>query len=154
MCRIEGRVVITEEEEKKIITEALEENDITVSYSDPKLLQCFTIQVEALFACHDCDNAWSSHMATIKIDLFEREVNRSDCHQRCKKCPESWISPKMTEDRFKEAVDRVITKYWERKKKTDEDDKEIDNDQYSGNPQAPHEQSLCKRCIKLGRPCW
>ena len=136
----------------------MEENDITVSYTDLDKLKCrFTIQVEALFTCHDCDNAWSSHMATIKIDLFECKVNRSDCQQRCRKCPESWISPKMTEDRFKEAVDRVITKYWENKNRNDGDNDDnavIGNNRYRGNPRTPHEESWCKRCIKLGRPCW
>ena len=138
----------------------MEENGITVSYRDPDKLKYFTIQVEALFECHkvNCGNAWSSHMATIEIDLLECKVNRSDCEQRCKKCPaKSWICPKLTEDRFREAVDRVIVEYWKRKNKNDEDDdgsRPIDNNRYRGNSRSPHEQSLCKRCMKLGAPCW
>ena len=129
-------------------------------YTDHKKLKYFTIKVEALFECHNvsCDNVWSSHKATIVVDLLECKVNRSDCEQRCRKCPtESWICPKLTEDRFKEAIDRVIAKYWERKINNDEDDDGsavIDNDRYRGKSRLPHEQSLCKRCIKLGRPCW
>ena len=56
-CRIEGQVVINEAEEKKIITEAMEENGITVMYTDHKKLKYFTIKVEALFKCHNCGKA-------------------------------------------------------------------------------------------------
>ena len=154
-CRIEGQVVISEAEEKKIITEALEENGITVMYTDHKKLRYFTIIAEALFKCHDCGKVWSSHMATSVIDLLECKAIKSDCKQKCRSCPESWILPKFTKNRFKEVIDRVIAKYWERKNQIDDDDStSIDNGRYRGNPQPPHEQSLCKRCIKLGKPCW
>ena len=154
-CRIEGLTVINEAEEKKIITEAMEENGITVMYTDHKNLKYFTIKVKALFKCDECGKVWSSHMATIVVDLLECKANKSDCEQRCRRCPESWIPPKFTKDQFKEAIDMVITKYWERKNQIDNDDSTpIDNDRYRGNPRSPHEQSMCKRCIKLGRPCW
>ena len=97
-------------------------------------------------------------MATVVVDLYKCKVNKSDCEQRCKKCSQSWISPKFTKDRFKEAIDRVITKYWERKNQNDDDDDAastlVEDDKRRGNPRSPHEQSLCKRCKKLGRPCW
>ena len=98
-------------------------------------------------------------MATILVDLYERRANKSDCEQRCKRCPESWIVPRFTEGRFKEAIDRVIAKYWERKSQDDDNDDGIimvddDDDSKEGNPRAPHDQSLCARCMKLGRPCW
>ena len=112
-----------------------------------------------MFKCDRCNNIWSSHMATVVVDLYKCKVNKSDCEQRCKKCSQSWISPKFTKDRFKEAIDRVINKYWERKNQNDDDDDDatstlVEDDKCRGNPRAPHEQSLCKRCKKLGRPCW
>ena len=97
-------------------------------------------------------------MATIIVDLYKCKANKSDCEQRCKKCSHSWVSPKFTEDRFKEAIDRVITKYTERRNQNDDDDDAastlVEDNKHRGNPRAPHEQSLCKRCKKLGRPCW
>ena len=96
-------------------------------------------------------------MATILVDLYERRANKSDCEQRCKRCPESWIAPRFTEDRFKEAIDRVIAKYQERKSQDDDNadgNTMVDDDRHRGNPRAPHNQSLCRRCVKLGRPCW
>ena len=96
-------------------------------------------------------------MGTIVVDLYECRAKKSDCEQRCKKCPESWIVPRFTEDRFKEAIDRVIAKYWERKSQDDDDDDYntmVDDDRRRGKPRAPHAQSLCKRCMKLGKHCW
>ena len=49
----------------------------------------------------------------------------------------------------------VVAKYWERKRQYD--DTAVDNeyeDKIYLNPRAPHEQSLCERCMELGRPCW
>ena len=141
----------------------MEENDITAGDFDQEKLKHYTIQVEALFKCRTakCDNAWSSHMATIKVDLYKCKVDKSDCEQRCRKCPDGWVPPNLTEDRFKEAIDRVIAKFWERKNENGNDDDDDDDDdsiitdnRHRGNPRAPHEESLCKRCIKLGRPCW
>ena len=154
--RIDGRIVLTEVEEEKIITEALEENGIVVRYTDHKKLRSCTIKVEALFECGYCGKAWSSHMGTVVVDLVRCKPNKFGCRQRCKKCPEGWTFPKFTEDRFKEAIVRVISKYWERKNQNDDDIASTlaDDDNYRGNPQAPHEQSLCERCMKLGRPCW
>ena len=52
-------------------------------------------------------------------------------------------------------MERVIATYWKRKDRNDDDnDEPIDNNWFRGNPRAPHEQSLCRRCIKLGKPCW
>ena len=132
----------------------MEENGITVTDADHKKLKYFTIKVEALFECHKCGRTWSSSMATVVIDLLECKANKSDCQQRCKICPEGWVPPKFTEDRFKEAIDRVIGKYWERKSQDNDNITPIDNDWYRGNPRAPHEESLCERCTTLGKPCW
>ena len=97
-------------------------------------------------------------MATILVDLYESRANKTDCEQRCKRCPESWIVPRFTEDQFKKVIDRVIAKYWERKNQLCDDDADgntlVDDDRHRGNLQAPHDQSLCRRCMKLGRPCW
>ena len=49
ICRIEGRVVKDEAEEKKIIADKMRENDITVNYNDHKKLKYFTVKVEGLF---------------------------------------------------------------------------------------------------------
>ena len=154
--RIDGHIVLTEAEEEEIITEALEENEITVSETNHKKLKYYTLKVETLFKCGCCDKAWSSHMGTIVIDLIKCKPNRSGCRQRCKNCdgPEGWASPKFTEGRFKKVINRVITKYWERKNRNDDDASTLADDNHWGNPQAPHEQSLCERCINLGRPCW
>ena len=147
-------MVITEEEEEEIITEAVEENGITVTDADHKKLKYFTTKVEALFKCPKCGHSWSSHMATVVVDLLKCKTNKFGCEQRCRSCPEGWDPPKFSEDRFKEVVDRVIAKYWERKSQDNDNSTPIDNDRYRGNPQAPHEQSLCRRCITLGKPCW
>ena len=159
--RINEHVVLTEAEEQEIITEALKENGITVSDTDHQRLKRFTIKIETLFECGCCDKAWSSHMGTIVIDLVNCKPNRSGCRQRCKNCDchKSWAFPRYTEDQFKEAIDRVIAKYWERKNQNDHDDNYyastlVEDNIHRGNPQVPHEQSLCKRCMELGRPCW
>lgn len=133
----------------------MEKNGITVSLTDDKKLIYFTVKVEALFKCGSCKRSWSSHMATIKIDLYKCKVDRRNCRQRCIRCTsvdEGWANPKLTEDRFKDAIERVIIKY--RKREMQNDDGLVDNDGHQGNPQAPHEESLCERCMILGRPCW
>ena len=154
--RIDGHIVLTEAEEEEIITEALKENGITVSETDHKKLKSCTIKVEAMFKCGYCGKAWSSHTATIVVDLVRCKTNKFGCKQRCKNCPEGWTLPKLTKDRFKEAIVRVISKYWERKNQNDDDNASTlaDDDNHWGNPQAPHEKSLCERCMKLGHPCW
>ena len=130
-----------------MITEALEENGITVKYTDPKKLKYFVVCVEALFICESCNTIWSSHHATIGINLYGCRVDKY-YKQLCNKCINSWTIPKFTVDRFKEAIDSVIKKYWKRKRQDDDsDDIAID----VGNP---HEPSLCERCMELGRPCW
>jgi len=154
--RIGGHVFITEAEEKNIIADKIRKSDITVNYTDHKKLKYFTVKVEGLFKCHSCERVWSSHMATFVVDLYNCKANKSGCDQRCKQCIESWVFPRFTEDRFEEAIDRVITKYWERKEQSDEDDDDttvVDDNKRRGNPQAPHQTSLCRKCIKLGRPC-
>ena len=154
--KIEGRVVINEAQEKEMITDAMKESGIIVNRTDHKKLKYFTVKVEALFACYNCDKPWSSHMGTIVVDLWECKVNRNNCRQRCKECIGSWAWPRLTEDRFKEVMDRVITKYWDRNKQDDDGNGStlVDGDKHTGNPRAPHEQSLCERCMKLGRACW
>ena len=134
--------MINELEEQRIITEALEENDITVSCTDHKKLKYFTIKGEALFKCSDCNHAWSSYMGTMVVDLYECRAKKHGCKQRCKKCPGSWIVPRFTEDQFRKAIDRVIAKYWERKSQDDDDDDDddddyntmVDDDRHRGNP--------------------
>ena len=95
-------------------------------------------------------------MGTTIVHLYEWKAKRSYCEQSCKKCAESWIIPKFTEDRFKEAINRVIAKYWERKSQDDDADSNtmVDDDRHRGNPRTPHDQSLYRICMKLGRPCW
>ena len=163
----------------------MKEEDIKANH---KKLKRFIVKVEALFKCNNCDHGWSSHMATIVVDIHKREVDRCGCRQKCRECVGRWSIPEFTEDRFKKIMGGVITKYWERKEKIDEgdgdddddddedddddddnddddddDDDDVDDDDgdyvviggnHRGNPRAPHEQSLCERCKKLGRPCW
>ena len=178
--------MLTEEKEEEIIKDVMKGENIK---ADHKKLKCYTVKVEALFQCSRCDHGWSSHMATIVVNLGKRKVNRFKCGQGCRNCVGSWSMPKFTEDRFKEIMDGVTAKYWERKERidgddnddndNDDDDNDDDNDddddddddddngddeddndyvvvgdKRRGNPRAPHEQSLCQRCKKLGRPCW
>ena len=139
----------------------MEENSIMVSDKDCSTLRCYTVKVNASFECDICDRRWSSHMATIVVNLYECKVDRFSCGQRCKECFTSWRYPKFTEHQFEEIIDRVIAKYWERKSQDDDGDGGADSDnntlvddKHTGNQQILHEQSLCERCITLGRPCW
>ena len=138
-----------------IIKEALKENDIIINYVDHKNLKYFTVRGKALFECVICNFRWSSHNATIKVDLYRRRVVKSYA-QKCKRCY-NWVSPKFTADQFREVIGRVIQNYHNRKSQL-LDDGDIDtlivDNTYERNPQAPHEQSLCERCAELGRPCW
>ena len=149
----------------------MKEEDIKANH---KNLKPFIVKVEALFKCNNCDHGWSSHMATIVVDIHKREVDRDGYRQKCRECVGScWSSPKFTERRFKEIMEGVTTKYWERQKKIDEGDNDDDDDddgddneddddsdcvvigdKHWGNPRSPHEHSLCERCKKLGKPCW
>ena len=71
-----------------MIISAMQENDIRVNFTDHKNIKYFTVKAEALFRCNNCGAMWSSHMATIVVDLYGCRVNRSNCHQRCKRCTE------------------------------------------------------------------
>ena len=55
-------------------------------------------------------------------------------------------------------MEKVITKYHERKKSSNDDQAAdvslVDSNVVRGNPRGPHEESLCERCEELGRPCW
>ena len=162
---VKQNVGISKSQESDMIISAMRENGITVNFTDRTNLKYFTVKAEALFRCDNCGSMWSSHMATIVVDLYKCRVNRSNCQQRCRMCTESWAWPRLTEDRFRKIMNRVITKYWDRSKQDDDDDNGIvvdddddstivDEDKHTETPQGPHQQSLCERCMKLGRPCW
>ena len=133
----------------------MEVNNIIVSDIDNGQLKYFTIKAAAVFQCPNCGKAWSSHMATIKVDLYACKICKK-YKQTCKSCND-WIPPKFTEYRFKEAIDRVVTKYWERKRQYDDDDTAVEyEDKRYLHPRAqpPHNELVCERCMELGRPCW
>ena len=61
--------------------------------------------------------------------------------------------------KLEEIMEKVITKYWERRRSSNDGDGDgdstlVDGNVRRGNPRRPHEQSLCERCAELGRPCW
>jgi len=137
-----------------MITRMLEEEDITITSDDPKMLKYYTVKVKGLFTCK-CRHKWSSHKTTIKIDLYRKrltKVYRQKC-KRCKKRP--WVRPSF---HLASVMEKVISKYHERKKLRNDNQSAdvtlVDSDVVKGNPRRPHEQSLCERCEELGGPCW
>ena len=130
----------------------LKETDIVIKYTDHKMLKYYTVKVEGLFTCN-CGKTWSSYMATVQVDLYLKRITQT-YRQACKRC-QNWVTPTY---QVEDVMERVISKYHERKKllasgNTHGDSTLVDNVR-RGNPQAPHEQSLCERCQQLGKPCW
>lgn len=142
--------ILDEVEESKVIGDILMENDIEVNEDDPNYLKHFTVRGEALFECDGCDSRWSSHNATIKVDLLSHNVSRKYT-QKCRLC-DHWAGPQFTKDRFQKIINKVISKYEERVARNGE---RLPNRQegYSGHTLAPHVEEYCERCKELGAPC-
>lgn len=146
-CRID------DDDEDNTIARMLREKGITIKYNDHRMLKYYTVKVEGFFDC-DCGKTWSSYMATIKVDLYLKCITRV-YKQACKRCGE-WVSPSY---HLEDVMERVITKYYERKQSLDSgnafgDNTMVDGNLRRGNAQGPHEQSLCERCQEMGKPCW
>ena len=133
----------------------LKEEGIKIKYDDHKMLKYYTVKVEGLFKCKCGKPAWSSYMATVKVDLYLQCITKI-YKQACKKCGQ-WVTPTF---QLEDVMERVIAKYHERNKKLLEsgfaagDQTLVDNDGRIGSARGPHEQSLCERCQELSRPCW
>lgn len=132
----------------------MEEKDIRINYNDHKMLKYYTVKVEGHFKCQ-CGNTWSSYMATIKVDLYQKRITKI-YKQACKKC-QQWATPSF---QLEDVMERVIHKYFERKESLDNGEVDssgntlVDSSVHHGNPRGPHAESLCERCQELGKPCW
>lgn len=143
--------ILDETEESEVIGDILMENDIEVDKGDPNYLKYFTVRGEALFECDECDSRWSSHNATIKVDLLAQNISRKYT-QKCKEC-EYWAIPQFTRDRFQRIINRVIDKYEDRVARNGQRPAH-GQEGFSGHTQAPHMEEYCERCKELGGPCW
>ena len=142
---------ISNEENDDIITKVLKEKGIVVKKDDHKKLKKYTVKVRGVYKCK-CGRTWSSHKTTIKIDIFHKHLTKV-YRQRCKRC-KRWASPSFN---LEEVMEKVIAKYCERSADdgdTNGDSTLVDSNVHRGNPRSPHEESLCERCMELGRPCW
>ena len=119
-----------------MITDTLEENGITVNYTDHRNLKYFTVRVEAFFRCENCNTMWSSHNAIIGVNLYGCRVDKN-YRQRCKNCM-NWVIPELTIDLFKEAIDSIVKKYWQRKGQDDDSDDTVIDDGDKGYSRKPH----------------
>ena len=131
----------------------LSEKGIIIKHSDHKMLKYYTVKVEGLFMC-DCGKTWSSFMATVKVDIDLKHLTKTYT-QACKRCKD-WVTPSY---QLEDVMERVISKYFERKKalatgNARGDNTLVDGGLRIGNARGPHEESLCERCQELGRPCW
>ena len=138
------------DEEDDTIARMMRERGIRIQHSDHKMFKYYTVKVEGLFRCK-CGKAWSSFMATVKVDLCLKCITKT-YQQACKRCKQ-WVTPSY---QLEDVMERVIAKYYERKERgiAIGDQTLVDNDVRTGNARGPHEQSLCERCQELGRPCW
>ena len=142
------------DEEDETIARMLKEKGIRINSSDHKMLKYYTVKVEGLFKCKCGKPAWSSCMATVKVDLHLKRITKI-YQQACKKCKQ-WVSPTF---HLEDVMERVIAKYYERKKVVESGlaggvDTLVDSVARIGSARGPHEQSLCERCQELGKPCW
>ena len=146
MCRVN-------DDENETIAKMLREKGIVIKHSDHKMLKYYTVKVEGFFMC-DCGKTWSSYMATIKVDIYVKRLTKTYT-QACKRCSD-WVTPSY---HLEDVMERVISKYFERKKSLATgnaagDNTLVDSCLRKGNTRGPHEESLCERCQELGIPCW
>ena len=134
-----------------IIAETMTMYKIVVKNSFPQKLKYFTVRGEGLFECKSCNNRWTSHNATIKVDLIQKCVSRKFT-QRCKYCSNQWATPFFTDDRFEEIMDKVADKF---KSRVEGDDSNCQPTVLlaAGNGK-PHPQEHCEKCQLLKKPCW
>lgn len=107
----------------------------------------FTVMVEAQFECSKCNFKWSTHNATIKVDLRRRCISKK-YRQRCKRCNSFWALPRIRSDKLKSVVEKIMDHCW--------------NMQDAGRflpfgaePSTPdHSEECCERCKELGEPCY
>ena len=71
----------------------------------------FTVMVDAEFECRKCLFKWSSHSATIKIDLGYRCISKK-YRQRCKRCNSFWALPRIRSDKLKSLVEKIMKHLW------------------------------------------
>ena len=142
---------LSEQEEDNIIARTIKIHKINVKKYDHQKLKHFTVRGEGLFECGACDNRWTSHNATIKVDLYKKCIARKFT-QRCKLCPTQWLTPSFTDDRFEEIMEKVAEKYEKRMVEDDENEQPVFIIADSNG--KPHLQKYCEKCQELGKPCW
>ena len=142
---------LTDQGECDIVVKTMKIYKMNVQKYSPNKLKYFTVRGEGLFECGGCDNRWTSHNASIKVDLFKKCVSRK-FKQRCKFCPNHWATPYFTADRFEEIMDKVVSKYESRLKGTDHDQPAPSAE--AGYGGKPHMQEHCEKCQLQGLPCW
>ena len=141
---------LDQQEEDDIIVENMKRHKMSVHINSHQKLKYFTVRGEGLFECKGCDNRWTSHNATIKVDLFKKCISKK-FRQRCKHCPTQWATPFFTDDRFEEIMEKVADKYKRRLKGDDHDNKSVFVAAGNGKP---HPQQYCEKCQELGTACW
>ena len=140
-------VLLDQDGECDMIITMMKQKNIEMYDNVPKYLKHFVAYGEALFFCNDCgiSSRWSSHNATIKVNLISKCVQRK-YKQRCKKC-RYWATPQFTKDRFESVITRVL-KCCKKRKAIRRYCKVIT----SGHT-GRHPRRLCERCKALKRPC-
>ena len=143
---------LSQQEECDIITETIKIHKMNIKKYGHHKLRYFTVRGEGLFECGGCANRWTSHNATIKVDLFKKFVSRKFT-QRCKYCPNQWATPLFTDDRFEEIMDKVAEKHESRLEEDEDNEQPVFIAAAAGNGK-PHLQQYCEKCQELGKPCW
>ena len=133
-----------------IIVETMKRHKMSVQKYSQQKMKYFTVRGEGLFECESCNNRWTSHNATIKVDLFRKSVSKK-FKQRCKRCPTQWVTPFFTDDRFEEMMDKVADKFKSRLEGEDHNSQPVPLAAGNGKP---HPQQYCEKCQQLGTACW
>ena len=107
----------------------------------------FTVTVEAQFECSKCNFKWSSHNATIKIDLRRRCISKK-YRQKCKRCSSYWAIPRIRSDKLKSIIKKVMEHIW----KMEDAGRFVPFGKESLSPD--HGEGFCERCQELGEPCY
>ena len=126
---------------------ALSDYEVTIFDDDPDCVKYSTVKGEAYFECSNCNFRWSSHNATIKVDLYHRQVLKK-YRQRCYKCGSYWALPCFRSSEFKKTVKKLAGHIYTVKEYRE------------WYPMAheetlpDHDRTYCERCMELGSPCY
>ena len=109
----------------------------------------FTVMVDAEFECRKCIFKWSSHNATIKIDLRGCCISKK-YRQKCKRCSGFWSLPCIKSDELKSVIEKIMEHVWDIR-----DAGHFIPFAIGTEPSSPdHRKEYCERCIELGEGCY